>query len=80
MSIEESRLFQDLYLDHRDAMYRAMSFIERHGGPAVTGDTKEILVAHRGRARDWLCAHTDTGNLSKAYERFLENWSPVFRD
>lgn len=76
----KSRLHEDLYLDHRDAMYRALSFIERRGGPALTGDTREILVNSRDRAREWLEAQSDSAGLSKAYEQFVETWSPVFHD
>lgn len=79
-TIRESRLYRDLHLDHRDAMYRAMTFIARHGGPPVPGDEKETLAAYREQARDWLLAQEDPGNLLAAYERFVQTWSPVFPD
>ncbi len=78
MSIRESRLYKDLYLDHRDGMYRAMTFIAREGGPPLPGDAKEVLIAHRDRACDWLLAHGGGGDLLAAYERFLQHWNPVF--
>lgn len=80
MSIEGSRLYKDLHLDHRDAMYRAMVFIARQGGPPLSGDAREALVAHRGRARDWLSAQGNHRDLFADYERFLQAWNPIFRD
>ena len=80
MLVRESRLYQDIYLDHRDAMYRAMTFIARRGGPRLPGDAKKVLFAHRERARDWLLAQEEPGDLLTAYERFLERWGPVFQD
>jgi hypothetical protein len=80
MSISESRLYQDLYLDHHDAMYRAMTFIAHHGGPGPPGNTRDVLATHREVARDWLLAQEDPGKLLAAYERFLQHWSPVFPD
>lgn len=79
-TIRESWLYRDLHLDHRDAMYRAMTFIARQGGPLVPGDAKETLAAHREQARDWLLAQEDPGDLLVAYERFVQSWSPVFSD
>ena len=80
MSIRESRLYQDVHLDHRDAMYRAMTFIARQSGPPLPGDAKEVLAAHREQARNWLLAHEDPGDLLSSYERFVQIWSPVFLD
>jgi hypothetical protein len=80
MGVKGSRLYQDLYLDHRDAMYRAMVFIAKQGGPALPGDAKEVLIAHRETARDWLLAQREQGDLLAAYARFLRLWSPVFPD
>lgn len=74
------RLYEDLYLEHRDAMYRALTFIERRGGPALTGDTREILVNSRDRSREWLDAQSDRADLLKAYDQFVATWSPVFLD
>jgi hypothetical protein len=79
-TIRESWLYRDLHLDHRDAMYRATTFIARQGGPPVPGDAKETLAAHRKQARDWLLAQEDPGDLLVAYERFVQSWSPVFSD
>lgn len=79
-TIRESRLYRDLHLDHRDAMYRAMTFIARNGGPPVPGDAKEALAAHRERARDWLLAREAPGDLLADYESFVQTWSPVFPD
>ena len=79
-ALRESRLYQDLHLDHRDAMYRAMTFIARRGGPCPPGDSKEALIGHRGPARDWLLAQEEPSDLLAAYERLLERWSPVFPD
>jgi hypothetical protein len=78
MLVRESRLYQDLYLNHRDAMYRAMTFIARRGGPPLPGDAKEVLTAHRERARDWLLAQEELTYFLAAYERFLQSWNPVF--
>ena len=78
--VRESRLYQDVNIDHRDAMYRAMTFIARRGGPLLPGDAKEVLIAHRERARNWLLAQEEPGDLLTAYECFLERWSPVFLD
>lgn len=78
--IRESRLYQDLSLNHRDAMYRAMTFIARRGGPSLPGDAKDVLTAHRERARDWLLAQEEPNDLFAAYERFLQSWNPVFLD
>lgn len=79
-AIRESRLYRDLHLDHRDAMYRATTFIARQGGPPVPGDTKETLAAHREQFRDWLLTYEGPGDLVAAYERFVQSWSPVFPD
>ena len=78
--IQKSRLYQDLYLDHRDTMYRAMTFIARNGGPLPAGDTKEVLAEHRERDRDWLLVQEKPGDFLAAYEHFLQSWSPVFKD
>lgn len=80
MAIPESRLYQDLDLDHHDAMYRAMTFIARRGGPRPPGDTREALAAHRALARDWLLAQEEPGDLLADYDRFVQLWSPVFPD
>ena len=80
MGVRESRLYQDVYLDHRDAMFRATTFIARQGGPRLSGDAKEILIAQRERARDWLLAQEEPDDLLAAYECFLERWNPVFLD
>lgn len=77
-ALESSRLYQDLHLDHRDAMYRAMTFIERQGGPPLPGDRLEMLTAQRAVALDWLRAQRPAGELLAAYERFVRLWSPVF--
>ena len=79
-AVRESRLYRDVHLDHRDAMYRAMTFIARRGGPSLPGDSKQALIAHRERARDWLLAEEEPSDLVAGYEHFLERWSPVFRD
>lgn len=78
--VPESRLYQDVYLDHRDAMYRATTFIARQGGPSLPGDAMEVLIAHRERARDWLLAQEEPKDLLASYESFLKTWSPVFPD
>jgi hypothetical protein len=78
--IRDSRLYQDLDLNHRDSMYRAMSFIAQQGGPRPPGNQKEALIGHRERARDWLLAQKEPGDLLAAYERFRRTWSPVFLD
>jgi hypothetical protein len=76
--IRDSRLYQDLDLNHRDSMYRAMTFIAQQGGPPPPGDRKDDLTAHRERARDWLLAQEEPGDLLATYERFRRAWSPVF--
>ncbi|MCI0535976.1 MAG: hypothetical protein L0Z50_12190 [Verrucomicrobiales bacterium] len=78
VTVRESRLYQDLDLDHRDAMYRAMTFVARHGGPPLPGDTKELLQAHRDEAKNWLLAQERVGVLLAAYEHFVQHWDPVF--
>jgi hypothetical protein len=78
--VRQSRLYQDVNLDHRDAMYRAMTFIERRGGPKLPDHTKEDLIAHREQARDWLLGQLQPGDLLTAYDLFVERWSPVFPD
>jgi hypothetical protein len=80
VSIAESRLNTDIHSDHRDAMYRAFSFIERHGGPSLPGDTSESLMAHRKAAVDWLFAQKKVRDLVRSYDVFVENWGPVFPD
>lgn len=80
MLIRGSRLYQDLSLDHHDALYRAMTFIARRGGPTLPGDTMAVLTAHREPAQAWLLAQKEPGEILLAYERFLQRWSPVFVD
>lgn len=80
MLLRDSRLRRDLYLDHRDAMYRAMTFIARRGGPHLPGQTKEDLVTHRQEACDWLLAQEDPGELLDEYDHFWQSWSPIFPD
>lgn len=72
MLVRECRLYQDVYLDHRDAMYRAMTFIARRGGPRLPGDAKEVLIADRDRAPDWMLAQEEPGDLFTAYKCFWE--------
>jgi hypothetical protein len=76
--IRESRLYQDLYLNHRDAMYRAITFIANNGGPGYSGDTKAELIAHRDQAHAWLIAQENLDELFAAYASFVARWSPVF--
>ncbi len=78
--IRNSRLYQDLWLDHRDAMYRAMTFIAQRGGPATEDNTKQSLIMHRSKALNWLLAQKDLDCLLAAYEDYLRLWSPVFID
>lgn len=78
--IRESLLYQDLHRDHRDAMYRAMTFAARRGGPPLPGDTREALTAHRQRAQTWLLTREDPEDLLLAYERFVLTWSPIFAE
>jgi hypothetical protein len=78
--VRESQLYQDLDLNHRDAMYRAMTFIARRGGPPPPGDKKDVLTAHRARARAWLLAQEEPGDLLAIYESFRRSWNPVFLD
>lgn len=76
--LQGSRLARDLHLDHRDALYRALTFLARHGGPPVAGDTLAELAAQRQKALDWLNGRDDGASLVAAYEAFTRNWSPVF--
>lgn len=78
--ILDSHLYEDLSLDHRDSIYRAMSFIARHGGPAPVGDEMEILLAHREPALEWLQSLKNPHELLEEYDEFVQTWSPVFLD
>jgi hypothetical protein len=77
-SLQGSRLAHDLHLNHRDSLYRALTFLARHGGLPVAGDTLEELAAQRQGALDWLDRRNDVASLVTAYEAFTRNWSPVF--
>ena len=46
----------------------------------MPGDTQAVLAAHRPQALDWLLAQAEPGDLLEAYDRFLQQWSPVFPD
>lgn len=78
--ILKSKLYKDLYLNHRDTMYRAMTFIAQNGGPPPSANIEEALVAHRESARDWLLVQKAPSDLLVAYKHFLQSWSPVFLD
>ena len=79
-SIQQSRLFQDLYHPQHDVMFRAMSFIALQGGPVVHGDDRPALEANREYAEQWLMSRQEHKILSKKYQDFVRTWSPVFVD
>lgn len=68
--------------ENRDAMYRAMSYIARSGGPKIAGpvDDRANLKAQRGAMTAWLQAQRDIQRLTQDYEKYRERWSPVFKD
>ena len=77
-----SLLQRDLAGDHRDARYRAMTFIAGHGGPpvAVAPDDAEGMTARSEAMQRWLAEQADPASLDAAYARHIQLWSPVFKD
>lgn len=77
-----SRLERDLAAGSRDALYRAMSYAVRHGGPPIAGaaDDRANLEAQRAGVLSWLRAQADPATLVREYEEYCERWSPAFKD
>lgn len=78
--VRESMLFQDLYHNHRDQMYRAMAFIAQRGGPPPPGDTVVVLTVHRVRSKNWLYSQKNPSEHLDAYEQFVHSWRPIFQE
>ncbi|MFN4079875.1 MAG: hypothetical protein ACK4NS_03150 [Saprospiraceae bacterium] len=78
--IKKTQLYQDLYQNSREAMYRAMSFIEKQGGPPLSGTTKKALKAHRPQAAKWLKTQANHASINETYVEFVRIWSPIFPD
>lgn len=77
-----SSLYLDLTADSRDAMYRAMSYIQRCGGPSIVGSADDLLDLRVNRARhlDWLSGRQGVARIIGEYEEFRKRWSPVYTD
>lgn len=82
MNPNDSALHDDLTGKSHDAIYRAMSFIAKQGGPQIDGsvDDFENLVAHRACMLAWLQAHHEPTTLANGYLAFRDRWSPIFKD
>lgn len=78
--LRNSRLYKDLWHDHRDAVYRAMTFITEKGGPAPTSNTRRSLMMHRDQALNWLQTQPNLNRLLADYEDYWLRWNPVFID
>lgn len=77
-----SLLDQDLTGSARDALYRAISYVARRGGPQLAGAADDLanLQAQRAGMLAWLAAQADLAQLVRDYAEYRERWSPVFKD
>jgi hypothetical protein len=82
MSIHNSNLYKDLISDLRDAMYCAMTYITRCGGPSIAGPADDLvnLQANRETMLEWLLAQRGKDKIVEEYAEYKERWSPVFMD
>jgi hypothetical protein len=82
MSTDQSPLYLDLSGDHHDAMFCAMSYVVRQGGPALVGSPADTaaLRANRARMLAWLSAQPNRDALVAGYPAFKTAWSPVYPD
>ena len=80
--VSESSLYEDLRANSQDAMYRAMSYITRCGGPSIVGSPDDVanLVASRGPIIAWLLERQDKDKIVEEYAEYRRRWSPIFPD
>ena len=75
-------LLEELQSNSHDAMYRAMSYIRRCGGPSITGSPDDVanLIASRTTILAWLAERHDKEKITDGYSSFKSIWSPVYSD
>lgn len=80
MNLRQTELYHDLITDARDPLYRAISYLQRRGGPSIEGPSDRLapLQANRSRALVWLEAQKDREMIAAEYIDFKRNWSPIF--
>lgn len=78
--IKQSQLYQDFQSDHRDVLYRSLTFTSKNGGPSLAGDTMEELINHRKQAEEWLLGLDSPYEVLTDYDEYVLRWNPVFRE
>jgi hypothetical protein len=84
MQKPDSLLQRDLTSDSRDAIYRALSFIARNGGPKVPVGMLN-LAQWKQAARPSLAWLQDqsperVNEMEARYKEYIDKWSPSFTD
>jgi hypothetical protein len=77
-----SSLYGDLSSGSRDSLYRAISYIQRCGGPSISGSHDDLsdLCANRARYLNWMMRRQDADRIIREYEEFRKRWSPFYID
>lgn len=79
---KHSSLYGDLSSDSHDSLYRAISYIQRRGGPDLMGSSDDMtdLRSNRMRYLEWLSGRRDADKIIEEYEEFRRRWSPLYPD
>ena len=71
----------DLRADTREALFRALVYLERAGAPPTPGGGDLATLRARGAEGErWLLAHPGREALERGYGAFVLTWSPFFPD
>jgi hypothetical protein len=79
---KHSSLYGDLSSESHDSLYRAVSYIQRCGGPTFIGSSDDMadLRSNRMRYLEWLSRRPDADKIIGEYEEFRRRWSPIYED
>ena len=82
--ILSTRLHADLASDSRESICRAMSFIEKTGGPRIPEGTRTLTqwIEVRVSSLDWLESRpaSEVRMLDQQYVEFCKLWAPFYAD
>lgn len=80
MNLRQTELYHDLMTDAHDPLYRAISYLQRRGGPLIEGPSDRLapLQANRSKMLAWLEAQKERERIAAEYIDFKRNWSPIF--
>lgn len=78
--VSQGGLYEELQAQSHDAMYRAMSYLTRCGGPSIKGSPDDVanLIASRRPMLAWLGQRHDKDKIVEGYAEFRRTWSPIY--